>query len=290
MIKQLLLIAVLCCAVVANAQQNLDFEAWTSGTPDSWDAPIAGFVAGSVNQDTIDPGEGLSSVQLTTGDCPFCVFAGYPSTEPGLILQSIASTERPLSVDFLLRADVVANDEAIFAIQLTLWDAALQSSSVIGQAGGTIPGGTSIAVWQPQNAPFQYTNANNPDSMTIVAASSDSIIFGGATGSVPTQGSTISIDAIVINYPAGIKQAVLFGADVIAYPNPASSEINFTSRIESATEIKVYDVTGRSVATTKLEYGKASLNLNSFESGMYIYNVLDNNKTIIKTSKFNVAK
>jgi len=229
MIKQLLSIAFVAGTFAVSAQQNLGFENWSGGTPDNWDAQLATFASGSITQITTGAPEGTSAVQLTTSACGFCGLAGLPGRLPGYIQQSVASTTRPVSMSFYLQANVMAGDEAAVIAQLTKWNGS--STDVIGQAGGTIPGGTVVSGWTIQNSTFQYVNGNTPDTLIIGAASSDSLLFATSTQAI---GSTISIDAIVITNPVGIQDVILMGSKHVAYPNPANSVINFTTSDDNA--------------------------------------------------------
>lgn len=286
MIKQLLSIAFVAGTMAVSAQTNLDFETWASGNPTGWTTSNQ-LAAGSVTQISSGAGQGSSSVQLTTSACMVCPFIGLPPVFPGLIQQSVASTARPVSVDFLIQADVQSGDEAAFIVQLTKWNGS--STDIIGQAGGTIPGGTTISSWTAQNAPFNYLDPGNPDTLTIVGASSDSLIITGSSSN-QVLGSTISLDAIVINSPVGIQNVIFVGASYVAYPNPATSEVTIAAKDEKAVSVVVYDVTGRKVAAKDMNNSKATLSVTEFESGLYIYSVLDANKAVLHTSKFNVAK
>ncbi|MCD6068541.1 MAG: hypothetical protein K0S33_3367 [Bacteroidetes bacterium] len=288
MIKRLLSIAFVAGTFALAAQPtNLGFETWAGGTPSDWSAPFAPFVSGSITQITSGAPEGSSAIQLTSGSCPFCVIAGYPDRMPGFIVQSVASTDRPVSMTLMMQADVMGTDEALMAAQLTKWDGA--TTNIIGQAGGTIPGGTVISTWTAQTINFTYMDPGNPDTLSILAASSDSILLQGATSN-PTIGSTISIDAIVINNPVGIQDVIFYGSKHIAYPNPASTEINFATSDDNAAFVTVYDVTGRAVVNLPMVAGKAKMDVDMLESGMYMYSITDASKGILYTHKFNIAK
>jgi hypothetical protein len=287
MIKKLLVIFSLTTTLLASAQQNLDFLAWGFGGPTNWTATFGLFAAGSVTQNTTDPGESLSSLQLQTTACAFCPFFGLPAVVPGLVSQNIPFTDRPTSVSVLLRANIDAGDEALFIVQTTLWDAIAQTNEVIGGAGAFIPGGTAMTSWQAQTFPFQYQNAANPDSINIIAMSSDSLAGQPTTQSL---NSILEIDAIVLNYPAGISDVAFMSGSFIAYPNPATNEINIVTKNVSAESVNVYDVTGRLIKNVKLANGKVNIDISNLDNGIYVYSILDKNNSKLNTSKFSVAK
>lgn len=286
MIKKLLLLFSV-STILVNAQQNLDFETWTSGVPDNWDASFNFFAPGSVSQNTADPAQGSSSVKLQTSACPFCSIFGLPSVMPGVVSQSVPFTGRPVSMTLSYRANIDAGDEALILASTNIWDTGTNSSEVVGNAYAMIPGGTSMNSWQTQTLPFTYLLPSVPDTINFNFISSDSL-FGFP--SVQSLNTILEIDAIVLNYSAGISEVAFMAGNFIAFPNPANNEISIVSKNASASLVKVYDVTGRLVNSVELSNGKVSIDISDLENGIYIYSILDKNNSKIHTSKFVVSK
>ena len=76
------------------------------------------------------------------------------------------------------------------------------------------------------------------------------------------------------------------------FPNPATTYINIDiSRLNSNTAIfQVFNFMGRRVYETRLSSSRASLYLNDFFRGMYIYQLRDRNGAVLETGKFQVLK
>ncbi|MFB6305741.1 MAG: T9SS type A sorting domain-containing protein, partial [Flavobacteriales bacterium] len=76
------------------------------------------------------------------------------------------------------------------------------------------------------------------------------------------------------------------------YPNPAKTNITFELNNSSARSIEIYDLTGQKLKdiNTNSEDNLKVVDLNEVDAGMYIYQVKDEEGTIISTDKFNVLK
>lgn len=126
---------------------------------------------------------------------------------------------------------------------------------------------------QPVGAIFTVDNA----------AATPSRWFTGWSGA---NAATIKLDII----PAAEVGLDEVGAlDAVVYPNPTSGDITLKlSSTENGTLI-VTDLAGKVVANTTLSFasGAATFNTDSFEAGMYIFNItLENGQT----TQFNVVK
>ncbi|HEU4552857.1 MAG TPA: T9SS type A sorting domain-containing protein [Chitinophaga sp.] len=84
------------------------------------------------------------------------------------------------------------------------------------------------------------------------------------------------------------------GAKIVKlYPNPASSRINF--EIQQHNNDKVYDLIvynflGKKVDQVKNINGRTSVDLGSYYSGVYIFQLRDRDGNLIESGKFNVVK
>lgn len=77
------------------------------------------------------------------------------------------------------------------------------------------------------------------------------------------------------------------------YPNPASSRINF--EIQQHNNDKVYDLIvynflGKKMDQLKNVNGRTSMDLGSYYSGLYIFQLRDRDGNLIESGKFNVVK
>lgn len=77
---------------------------------------------------------------------------------------------------------------------------------------------------------------------------------------------------------------------ITVYPNPAKDLINFEIESADASEIMIYDPTGKVISTNTVEGKNTIVNLHKFNTGLYIYRVLDVNGNVLHVNKINVIK
>lgn len=76
------------------------------------------------------------------------------------------------------------------------------------------------------------------------------------------------------------------------YPNPASSVITFefSKAADNVFSLQVYNFMGKKVYDVKRVPGRININLEEFFRGIYVFQVRDQNGTIIESGKFQVVK
>ncbi len=89
------------------------------------------------------------------------------------------------------------------------------------------------------------------------------------------------------NGPGGQQSKV-----VKAYPNPASTQINFEiqNNNDGVYEIIVYNFLGKRIDDIKSVSGRYTVNLDKYFSGIYIYQLRDDRGNLVESGKFNVIK
>lgn len=70
------------------------------------------------------------------------------------------------------------------------------------------------------------------------------------------------------------------------YPNPCTTQITFSCSSQQATQISVFDVTGRKLFAQEIKNGTLILNTSAYSKGMYFYRVSDVSGTILDRGKF----
>lgn len=100
--------------------------------------------------------------------------------------------------------------------------------------------------------------------------------------------NNLSCSSIVLAFNTGISEVEKAANSVKVFPNPASTVVNFTIDYNKAEKVLVYDIAGKLVETTSFEFNKAELNVSALKTGIYMYQIVDNNGTSIKAGKFNV--
>ncbi len=87
----------------------------------------------------------------------------------------------------------------------------------------------------------------------------------------------------------GVTENNLASARVDLFPNPAKNNITISTEITNGV-IEILDVTGKIVATTRINSSNTNLNISNLNSSIYFYNVKDATGTIVYTNKFVVSK
>lgn len=75
---------------------------------------------------------------------------------------------------------------------------------------------------------------------------------------------------------------------VKVYPNPATNQINFEFETLPAGSVRIYDMTGRLVETHTFTNNFLNIHLDQYSSGMFIYQVVDQEGRVVEKNKFSV--
>ena len=203
------------------AQTNLDLEAWSSNgfggeDPDGW-GTLNGFMALGAPQstwkETTDPGEALASAKLESLHFPGATTFGAPSDTVGAMLSiggppgfgplGIAYTQKPVSVDFIYKANPLGNDMGVLVVELTHWD----GSQTITDGQGVMMFGTQVTSWTSASICITYMTGDTPDTLKIMAASS-ALMLGILPRGLEMPGSQLFLDDFAINLPGALTASI----------------------------------------------------------------------------------
>ena len=300
--KPLIALSIVCSLLAlsigtASGQTNLDFEDWSSNQfggdlPDGWANSNEWMMWGfpqSVFRDTIDPGEAVSSIKIVSVIHP----TAWPPWASGVIVIGASSIgmkpgipyqQRPTSLDFVYMSNPLNGDTASVEILLTRYDIALDSTVRVGSGILYFP--NLVTTWSQASLNVTYYNSDTPDTLIIVAMSSNAI------GVWPQSGSELYLDAFVINTPVAIEEENV-GTEMGLYPNPVSgfALIDFKGKVEGATQIIICDLAGRQISVHHLKNGQEQLRINveSLTDGLYFAN-LYSSEGITGSLRFIVSK
>lgn len=129
-----------------------------------------------------------------------------------------------------------------------------------------------------------YTPSAKAPLLTIATTSFTSSFSPGST----TTGTTTTIDKSYLGTMTGI--AVHQGQlnDLLVYPNPANSVVNFSTENKTVKEIRVYDITGKLVEKQNFGEGNLKLDVSDYNKGLYIYSLLNTGGETLKTGKLTI--
>ncbi len=121
------------------------------------------------------------------------------------------------------------------------------------------------------------------------------VIFSSSGGgrSNACDSSTLYVDDVsmagVPNPDFTAVKSVENNAAIVVYPNPSAGILNITCQQTEASIFELASVSGQVVAVKNIT-GNSQLDFSSLPAGLYIYNVKDNNGTIIQRGKIDLNK
>ena len=95
---------------------------------------------------------------------------------------------------------------------------------------------------------------------------------------------------VTFSVNAGINEATKIAQSVKVYPNPAKDVINFSVDGNLAKTISVMDITGKLLENISITDSETKLDLSTYTSGIYLYQIKASTGEVIKSGKFNVTK
>jgi hypothetical protein len=305
--KIVLSIALVTAALAGNAQQlsNSGFETWSGSpsAPTGWgtlDQAIAasplsalgnqGFVTQSSS-----PYAGTYAATLTTK-----TVAALGQTFPAAItygtiiinttnftaqIQGTPFTYMPSSISYAAKGTVITGDSVPTYVFLTKWNTTSNKRDTVALGADYLNHTLSASTYTVRTFPVYYKiAAETPDTIQYIVSSS-------VKTSSPTVGTSVTIDAVnLMGSTTGIATNHSTQANTVAFPNPALNQITLATTSEKAKFANVYDLTGRLMSKNELINKQINIDLNSFNSGMYIYVITDENNSTLSTSKFSVSK
>jgi hypothetical protein len=138
---------------------------------------------------------------------------------------------------------------------------------------------------------------SSTDSLSWISNTYNPPVITGGWGSVNSQlGANLDLLIFpVVDIPTGVNSISKGNLTLMAaFPNPATNEVSVNFGLNNAgkVEIEVYDVTGKTVQTIKMDSeagnNTSKLNVSTLSSGVYMYSVKSENAKIF--SKFTIAK
>lgn len=269
---------------------NKDFENWENKVlfydPVDWSTPNTfTFLAGVlvVMPDTATH-SGDTCAKLVTQEINF---QGNPIFAPGtvtlgtflidkinftgMIVGGIPFTERPVSFKGYFKYFPQNNDIGMFYIFFTKWNEANLTRDTIGM--GMMPVPMEFTEWTDFSIDVGYLNQEIPDSMNVIAMSSD-MLSGSA-------GSTMYIDDFSLEMESGIEYDLMPEIKVKVFPNPASDQVYFEfARSLEQGRLIIYNVKGAEVQLKDVSGNKSNIDVGKYSPGTYYFHLMEGTKRV----------
>lgn len=128
-----------------------------------------------------------------------------------------------------------------------------------------------------------YSIADSKRPIVTISTSTLSSLLGGtSTQSVVTIQPNNVILGLNDNHNAENMVSV--------FPNPSTSNVNFTTLNKDANKIIIFDLAGKMITETAFENFKATVNVGDVNPGIYFYSILNENNHVLIRGKFTVGK
>ncbi len=225
----------------------------TTKTPDAH----SGAYAAQIVTDEIPLLNLLVTGTLSTGEFD------AQATPPNNLLRGTPYTGRPGSFRGWYKFTSVQGDSCSIYAWLHKWNGS--GRDTIGFAG-MFPDQT-VATYTQWDIPFDYKSSDDPDSISIVFASSAA---GESFQGQP--GNTLIVDELELTTATGIPQVLMAEIGATVYPNPASEFVDL--RLEEPVKnavVDIYAVTGQMVRTVDLQQDYARIEVQDLPRGTYHY-------------------
>jgi hypothetical protein len=196
---------------------------------------------------------------------------------------------KPLHLKGYYKFEPVGGDSGSVVCLVSKWNAVAKHRDTIGF--GKVVFTAPVAAYTPFDVQVAYPGSSlSPDSLTILCVSSAGYSVINFEGGVGQAGSTMYVDELMLEYPAGIEQSLMPEVNVKVYPDPANEVVTFeTGQPVKQGTIEIYDLSGKSMQVVYLSGLKNSCPVNNLSNGTYYFK-LRGEGHVLNTGSFVVHK
>ena len=304
--KQLLLISAICGLLSSYAVAQSDtipnpgFEYWHSVStfeePNNWhtiNSTTNAFGVITATKDVSTPHSGLYAVKLESKLVPIVNYKVPGVATTGAININTSNgtysidggspyTASPDSMTGFYKFMPAAADTFSITVTLTKWNTTTSSRDLIG--GGYFMDAAAQTAYTFFTVPITY----NP-LMTGVSPDSALIILLSDQPANATPGTQLYVDDLAfVGGNVGTKNTGSSLNKVLAYPNPAANELVISNSLasNSGNKLVIYNAIGNKTNEFSLNQNNSKIDISRYGSGIYFYQIIDSNNTILYTGKF----
>ena len=195
---------------------------------------------------------------------------------------------KPLRFTGYYKFEPVNGDSCAAVILLSKWNTAAKKRDTIGY--GKMVQHNAVSTYTQFDIPINYLKTGSVDSMTMLLVSSAGFNVINFMTSHGQPGSTMYVDGLMLEYPAGIQQVLMPEVAVNTYPNPASDILN----VDLSKEVKngafvIYNSVGKLVGSYQASGLKNSITLSALPNGLYYFRLTEG-KQLLNTGSFVINK
>ncbi len=173
-------------------------------------------------------------------------------------------TDRPLRVSYCAKYTPVQGDSAEVFCKLTKWEN--NQRTIIGS--GSLKHFGSTSSYANYYFDITYNSNATPDSIQLLAVASAGYDFTTLTNSAGQENTTFYVDKLSLDFTIGVEENLATQTKV--YPVPFTNEVNIVlPEGVKATEYKLIDITGRTVASGSFTTNNAVISTANLTQGSY---------------------
>ncbi len=301
--KKSLLIAALICFIslpfaFGQTIPNPGFESWVNHgnykDPAGWGTInylTAAYGFYPVTKDSVNFHSGTSSMKLQTTHFSLANVNVLGAATTGKI--TIVLTPFSYSVDSGFAANTIPQNlkgyymdtiggprDSVYIVTFyTKWNAANSRRDTVAH-GRLAIGTTNMTGWTPFTLPI------NIDSVPTVFPDSGYVVFQSSRIDTATAGSTLWVDDLSLT--TGIDEIDPLNANYDLYPNPVAGTLFISNNnfFKKEAIINIFDEMGKNVSTANLNQDITTVNTKFLASGIYFYQIVSLNQTMMKKGKF----
>lgn len=290
--------------LLAQDLQNADFEQWDD-INGQYEEPtgywstnnlISDFGVGTnpfVTKETEDKVAGQYAAKIVSGvwgDLPIGGYIGVGEfsinvADPLKSYQTGAPyTGKPSKLVGYFKYAPVDGDVCDIYTYLTKYNPNTGKRDSIAYAGYNT--GETVADYTLLELDFEYYQDVTPDSMFTVFTSSK---FAAPPEYIAGNGSTLFVDNFFFEFGTGIYSPIASSYKVNVFPNPTTEFLTFEKQDSKQVELVIFSVDGKKVYSKTFNNLKHTFNVSSFNSGLYYYQIIENNR-ILNGGSFEIAQ
>ena len=196
---------------------------------------------------------------------------------------------RPLRFKGYFKFEPEGEDSCAAVILLSKWNTSTKKRDTIGY--GKMVQHSPVPQYTQFDIPINYTESTAVvDTMTMLIVSSAGFNVINFMGSRGNSGTTMYVDDLTLDYPAGIQQILMPEVAVNVYPNPANDILHIDlSKDVNNGSIEVYNSAGKMVCSFGLAQKTNTIPVYNLATGAYYYRFISG-KELLNTGSFMIKK
>jgi hypothetical protein len=195
---------------------------------------------------------------------------------------------KPLHFKGYYKFEPAGEDSCAVVAIVSKWNSETHKRDTI--AYGKMVQHSAVSTYTPFDIELTYGLSGVPDSLSYLMVSSAGFNVINFMGSQGNDGSTMYVDEVSLEYPAGIEQSLMPDVGVKVYPNPATEQITveLSDKVENG-RLEVYTTDGKSIATYKLKEVNTTIPVKGLSAGTYYFKLMERNH-LLNTGTFLIVK